>query len=225
MNTLKNKSFWYVMLLSLIGIWLRLIFINKPDGLWNDEYVSWAIATIPFSKSFWAGVASQCHMPFYYLYLKFFTSAFGNSDLMLRLTSVLPGILAIPAMYFLGKEIADKKTGILSATITAFSAFLIYFSQEVRFYEILFLFSALLIIYALKFIKNQSKNNFILLLITNFLVMFTHTLGFIFVFFNIIFVSYMMQKTSEKLRPRMKSLWISFIVAGAIFAPLTLRIL
>ena len=130
MTFLKKKNFWIIAGLALIGLWLRLIFINKPEGLWNDEYTSWAIASLPlFSKSFWAGIASQCHMPFYYLYLKIFIRFFGNSDTMLRLTSVLPGILSIIAMYFVGKEFKDEKLGVLTSTITSFSAFLIYFSQ------------------------------------------------------------------------------------------------
>ena len=34
----------------ILGIILRLIFIDKPDGLWNDEYVSWMIAAAPFNQ-------------------------------------------------------------------------------------------------------------------------------------------------------------------------------
>src|SRR5574344_999918 len=138
MKLLKNKNFWILSAITLIGLALRLIFINKPDGLWNDEYVSWSISVIPFSHSFWHEMLSQCHMPFYYLSLKFFTHFFGSSDGILRLTSVIPGVLAIPMMYFLGKELKDSKTGITASAITSVSAFLIYFSQEVRFYEILF---------------------------------------------------------------------------------------
>lgn len=83
----------------ILGIILRLIFIDKPDGLWNDEYVSWMIAAAPFNNGFISAVKSQCHMPFYYLYLKFFMTLFGQSDLLLRLTSVFAGILSIIAMY------------------------------------------------------------------------------------------------------------------------------
>ena len=96
--------------ITLIGLILRLTFLNKPEGLWNDEYVSWMVASTPFGEGFWNAVLKQCHMPFYYLYLKPFT---GCSDLVLRLTSVIPSVIAIPVMYLVGKEYS-KKTGILA---------------------------------------------------------------------------------------------------------------
>ena len=85
----------------LVGFILRLSFINKPEGLWNDEYVSWYVANTPFREGFWQEVLKQCHMPLYYLLLKPFASC---SDIVLRLTSVVVGVLAIFAMYFAGKE-------------------------------------------------------------------------------------------------------------------------
>lgn len=177
-----------MLFLLALGTWLRLIFIDKPDGLWNDEYVSWYVASIPYGKTFWQAVFAQCHMPLYYFYLKFFIHFLGNSDLMLRLTSVLPGVLSIVSMYFVGKDLKDEKSGILCAAITSISSFLIYFSQEVRFYELLFLFSSLVLLFTLKLIKKQSVLNIIFFVIFNLLVIFTHTLGFIFVFFNLIFI-------------------------------------
>ena len=155
------KNFAKIFLIIILGIALRLIFINKPDGLWNDEYISWMIAATPFSGGFIDAVKSQCHMPFYYLYLKFFMTLFGQSDLLLRLTSVFAGVLSIPVMYFIGKE-NDENTGLTCAGITAISSFLIYYSQEVRLYSVLFLFSALSLLYTIKCIKNPIKKNFIL---------------------------------------------------------------
>ena len=84
----------------IAGLLLRLICIDKAEGLWNDEYISWFIASQPFTKEFWEAVYSQCHMPFYYLYLKFVMSVFGQSDLVLRLSSVFTGLCSIVAMYF-----------------------------------------------------------------------------------------------------------------------------
>lgn len=185
---LKKKTVWLMLFLFVLGTWLRLIFIDKPDGLWNDEYVSWYVASIPYGKAFWQAVFAQCHMPFYYFYLKFFIHFWGNSDLVLRLTSVLPGVLPIISMYFVGKELSNRKIGVLCAAITSLSSFLIYFSQEVRFYSLLFLFSSLVLLFTLKLLKEQKLSNIIFFTIFNLLVIFTHTLGFIFVFFNLIFV-------------------------------------
>lgn len=197
MTIIKNKTFWLMLFLVVLGMALRLIFIDKPDGLWNDEYVSWAVASIPLGKGFWSAVFAQCHMPFYYFYLKFFMYFFGQSDLLLRLTSVFAGVLSIIPMYFIGKEFKDEKLGVLCAAITSLSSFLIYFSQEVRFYALLFLFSALALLFTLKLIKEQTTKNIIGFIISNLLIIFTHAIGFIFVFLNLIFVGLYLSKNKE----------------------------
>ena len=132
-----NISIFYIAIITLIGTILRLIGFYKAGGLWNDEYVSWYISSIPIGKGFIHGILTQCHMPFYYIYLKFIT-LFSNSDILLRRSSIIPGIIAIPAMYIVGRE-KNKLTGVMCALFTALSSFLIYYSQEVRFYSLLFL--------------------------------------------------------------------------------------
>lgn len=205
----------------ILGLVLRLIFINKPDGLWNDEYISWMIASTPFADGFVQAVKSQCHMPFYYLYLKFFMTLFGSSDLLLRLTSVVAGILSVIAMYFVGLE-KDKKTAYTCARFTAISSFLIYYSQEVRFYSVLFLFSAMCLLYTLRCINYPNKKNFILCALFNFLILFTHTIGFVFVFFNLIFLSFNLYNRFKKV---VITVWISLFAGGILLAPLVLKIL
>lgn len=205
-----------IITIVIIGLILRLICIDKPDGLWNDEYVSWLIASTQ-QNGFWDAVKSQCHMPFYYLYLKFFMTFFGKSDLMLRLTSVFAGMLAIPAMYFLGKE-KNKQTGYICAGFTAISSFLIYYSQEVRLYSVLFLFSALCMLFTLRLIKNPNKKNIILCILFNFLILFTHTIGFVFVFFNLIYISINNKKTAPYI-------WSALALCSIITAPLAYKIM
>jgi len=170
----------------LLGLFLRLTFIIKPEGLWNDEYVSWMVASVPFEEGFWQAVIKQCHMPLYYLYLKPFT---GCSDVILRLTSVVPSVISIFIMYLVGKEYS-KKIGLLAGTITSVLSFLIYYAQEVRFYSLLFLFSALSLLFTIRLIKNQNKNNVCGYIFSNLLILFTHVLGIIYLFFNVSYVVY-----------------------------------
>ena len=214
------KKYLYLLGIVIFGLILRLICINKADGLWNDEYVSYMISAKPFFNGFLDGIKSQCHMPFYYLYLKFFMSVFGQSDILLRLTSVLAGVAAIPVMYFVGKE-KDNTLAYLCSGFTAISSFLIYYSQEVRLYSILFLFSALSLLYTIKIIKNPVRKNFILYILFNFLILFTHTIGFVFVFFNLIFLSLNLY---EKFKDVIKKVWICAFIGGLILSPLVINV-
>ena len=176
----------------LLGLLLRLSYIVKPEGMWNDEYVSLYVASTPFLKGFWQEVVKQCHMPLYYVYLKPFT---GLSDTILRLTSVIPGVLAIPLMYAVGRE-HSKRCGYYAAMITSVLSFLIYYSQEIRFYSLLFLFSALSLLFTIRYLKYGDKKNFVLYLLSNVLILSTHIIGAIYVFFSFLYVMYRKKKFS-----------------------------
>ena len=203
-----------LLFITIIGLLLRLSFINKPEGLWNDEYVSWYIANTPFNAGFWEEVFRQCHMPFYYLYLKPFAQ---YSDLILRLTSIIPGVIAIPIMYLVGGEFS-KKTAIYSATITSVLSFLIYYSQEVRFYSILFLFSSICLLFTIRIIKRSSKLNIIGYVLSCALILSTHVLGGIYVTFNTIYIIYKKKKIDVRII-------VLFILITCFLYPLGVNIL
>ena len=210
-----------VSLLTLFGLYLRLIGIDKPQGLWNDEYISWFVASHSFNNGFLREILAQCHMPLYYLYLKCCMFFGGSSDLFLRVTSVVPGVLAIIVMYFVGLQ-NNKKTGVICALFTAVSSFLIYYSQEVRLYSLLFLLSAFALLYFLRFMKNKTWTNLGGLVLFNFLIIFTHTIGFVFVFFQLVGLSVLLFKEYKK---QLLSIWFGVILLGSICIPQVVKIL
>jgi len=182
-----------VFFILLLGLFLRLTYIDKAEGLWNDEYVSWMVSATPFNQGFWSELLKQCHMPLYYIYLKPFS---GCSDLILRLTSLVPSVLAIWVMYLVGKEYS-KKTGIFAASITSVLSFLVYYAQEVRFYSILFLFSSLALLYTIRLLKENNFKNLSGYIVSSLLIICTHILGIIFVFFNTIYIIYKYKKLTK----------------------------
>lgn len=209
-----------LILITVLGFGLRLIGLNKTQGLWNDEYVSWMIASKPLGADFVHGILSQCHMPFYYLYLKFFMHFGGSGDLFLRATSVLAGVLSIIVMYFVGLQ-HSKKTATICALFTSISSFLIYYSQEVRIYSLLFLISALTLLYLLRFLKNKTWTTLGGLILFNFLIIFTHTIGFAFVFFELIALTILLFKEYRK---QLLTVWFGILVLGGICLPQVIHI-
>ena len=176
----------------LLGFLLRISNIVKPEGMWNDEYVSWYVASFPINNGFWQEVVKQCHMPLYYIYLKPFT---GMSDTILRITSLIPGVIVIPIMYLVGKEYS-KKVGYYAAILTSILSFLVYYSQEIRFYSLLFLFSSLSLLYVIRYLKNSDKINLIGYILSSVLILSTHIIGAIYVFFTFLYLIYKKRKFS-----------------------------
>jgi hypothetical protein len=79
-----------LILILLLGLVLRLWNLNKPEGLWNDEYITYSIASLKFNTDFFEAIKRNCHAPLHYFYLKIWMLVFRNSDFMLRLSSLVP---------------------------------------------------------------------------------------------------------------------------------------
>ena len=215
----NNRIYLNIFLITLAGLFIRLYDLDKAGGLWNDEYISWFISNRPFCGDFFEQMFKNCHMPLYYFYLKFWIAIFGNSDYLLRFSSVLVGTLSIPVMFLVGKQLNNEKTGLLCSALTAFSGFLIYFSQEVRFYSLLFLFSALLLLFSLKLTENQSKFNYFIFFALSTLIMLTHTIGFVFVILNCIGLFWYLNKQGKFSLKSVIPFLIGVLAVMSVFFP------
>ncbi len=217
----KKKVFLIICTILALGILLRLINLNKPEGMWNDEYLTWEIAKAAFPYEFFQAIMKNCHAPLHYIYLKIWMYFFSDSDYSLRMSSLVPGVLSIVVMYFAGRKLGKKASdtaGITAAAFCAISAFLIYFSQEVRIYSLLFLLSAINVICAINTMENPDKKNCCFFALASLLVMLEHTIGFVFVFFSVCGVIFFADK-NKKFRKYIAS---ALLIALIVFIPVAI---
>ncbi|HVS19127.1 MAG TPA: glycosyltransferase family 39 protein [Planctomycetota bacterium] len=81
----------------------------------------------------------HAHPPLYYWIL--YGLARWNGDLqVLRMTSLVPGVLCVPAMYFLVRSLAGKRAALCSAFLVALSPGGLFLSQVIRPYSMQLLF-------------------------------------------------------------------------------------
>jgi uncharacterized membrane protein/uncharacterized protein (DUF2141 family) len=122
----------------LYSIALSAIFINSVIGishetLWYDESYSAAIINHSISD-IWVIAGSDSHPPLYFILLKFFCFIFGQSELSLRLFSVLGTMLLSSLAFGPVARIFNKSTSFVYLfLIFTVPAFLTY-SQEARMY-------------------------------------------------------------------------------------------
>ncbi len=89
------------------------------------------------------------------------------------------GIAGILAMFFLGKEAKDERVGWIAALITCFSFIHILFSQEVRFYSLLFFSSAASYLFFIRAIKGRRVLDFSMYIVSTILLLYTHYFGLV----------------------------------------------
>ena len=202
------------LIIVVLGLYFRIIPYEHIQGLWNDEYVGWFISQKPLLQPFIKAMLEQCHLPLYYVFLKIYTSIFGNSDVVLRSSSTIIGLISIVTMFFVGKT-KSKTLGFVCAFFTAVSGFLIYYSYEVRPYVLIFLLSALSLLFTLRLFEEINKKNLFWYLFFNILILLTHTLGFIYVLTNLIIVAMFLKENKPKYATNI------FLTVGVFFLLIT----
>lgn len=211
-----DKSIFILLLIiaTFSALILRLINIDYPTGLWFDEMLSLTAAkqSFPFGITHWLCV-NDVHLPFYFYILHFWMNLFGDGDITLRFLSVLFGVLNVLVIYMLGKEMESEKTGIVAAFFVAINSFLIYYSQEVRFYSLIPLLASLSILFATKTFKKPDTKHLTGLVIINIFLIFTYPLAIIFAAFEVvIFGLYIFKNNKSVLNKFLITQMIPFLI-------------
>ena len=131
----------------LLFFFLRIYKIGTHD-LWYDE-----VATVGYAQYPW----SNWNAPLYWIVLHFWIKLFAVSEFTLRLPSALFSFLSLIIIFLLGKELFNKKTGIIASVIMGLSPFHLWYAQEARDYSMV-LFLGLLSNWL--FYKTLRKSNF-----------------------------------------------------------------
>ena len=163
-----------IIIVTILGLIMRLIL--STQSFWLDEGASLMAARISFTE-FFEYLKADFHPPLYYLFLKLWHPLAGNTEWLIRLPDILIGTASIYLVYLLGKSIFGKnsKIPLLMAIFLTLNPFHIYYTQELRMYN-LSTFFVLLSWLALL------KNKYIFVGIANFLSIFTfYGAGFNFV--------------------------------------------
>lgn len=133
-----------LLLILLLALVLRLVNLGERN-FWYDEAFAVLFAEKgPLAMLYGTlapvtGGASDIHPLFYYTTLFGWMYALGQDPFIVRLWSVIPGILTIYVMYLLGHDLFGKSTGLAVAFITAVAPFHVQYSQEARMYSLLVL--------------------------------------------------------------------------------------
>lgn len=85
----------------------------------------------------------------------------------------------------------------------------------------LFLFAALSLWFTVRLVKNTNIKNIIFLTLANLLVIFTHTIGFVYVFFNLVYISFKLFKDYKKVIIKLWSIAAVIVLAAS---PLIIKI-
>ncbi len=198
MLRLKNENI-YLFSIILLAFFLRLNSLNY-SSYWLDELFSIAFSHPKNSfKDVLTLTLEDVHPPLYQLSLWLWYKIFGLSEVSGRALSVLIGTLLIPVIYLFSKEFFDKYSSLFISFIFATNSFLISYSQEVRSYQLYFLFSLFSFLFLYRFLIYKNRKELYLYWITTILWIYTHYYSFFMILVQFLFVlSYLILFEKEK---------------------------
>ncbi len=121
----------------IVAAALRLYRLDA--GLWLDEVLTYRGASQSLIEAY------LHRTQFLYYVLAHFTLRVGDTEVMLRLPSVLAGLAGVAALYGLARKASGSSVAFLAAMMLAISPYHIDKSQEARFYAFVILANLLMV--------------------------------------------------------------------------------
>lgn len=160
-------------LILALGVFLRIPNLN--ESLWFDELDATHIWLGNLTQT-WKYSLGGAHLPMHLYFMFFWGRLFGDSEISVRMPSMISGILSIALAYYIVLKHADKKTALLTAFFLAVSPVHIWYSQEARHYAGLLFFLLLLAFsyYRLSEAPGRSLRWYLVYSVSLFFIVFSH---------------------------------------------------
>ncbi len=136
------SSRWRVIGITLLATVLRLCQLGVKS-FWFDECFTRLATLAPLGDSLGALLVAGIYSPLYFLLLRPVVALAGASEYSFRFLSAAFGVLAVPAIYQLGRKLMGHDGGIVVALLLAVCPFHIWYSQDARMYAPMAFFSVL----------------------------------------------------------------------------------
>ena len=126
----------FILAIVIVGVLIRFFQLGR-ESLWFDESLSVLFASLPLPISIHTMLQEGLqHSPLFYLLLRPFAS--GNPiESSVRALPAIAGILAIPLIAVLGKDLFSPRTGLIAASLLTLNPFHAWYSREARMYSLL----------------------------------------------------------------------------------------
>lgn len=154
---------WILGITTILGTILRLYHLGYHD-FWLDEAVIYQIANTSWGDIFLENATRNSAPPLYVILVKI-VSIFQTTETALRSISAIAGICAIPAIYYLGKQLFSRPVGYLASLVLAIAPSQITYSQELREYSLSVLVGILIIITFYNYYRKPDRNSIIWLIL------------------------------------------------------------
>ncbi len=163
------------------------------SSFWYDEIISVQSASLDFGHikhvSEW-----DKNPPFYYYCLSVWIKLLNDSEFTVRLLSVIFSSLAAGTLFLLANNYFNKTTAVISSLLFLSSNILFYYSHEARAYSLVLLLALISTYLYFSFKENSTLKTILLLGLINFLLIYTHYIAGLVLFFQTLLIFFFFDK-------------------------------
>jgi mannosyltransferase len=173
----RSRAFWILAGLVATGAALRFATLGVQSYHHDEIVTASRVLRVGFGHAMDAVGFSESAPPLYYALAWIWTQITGTGPWGLRSLSALAGVATIPVAYLVGRELRQRRTGLLAAALVAVNPMLIWYSQEARAYALLVFFCALSLLYCVRALRvggEHDKRNLVLWGVFSALALATH---------------------------------------------------
>jgi len=167
------------------GFFLRVHELGR-ESLWLDEGYMWVVVVNTSLRDVvMAMLPLNSTTPLGYVIIWLTVPLFGLTEFSLRMSSALIGLLVVPVVYRLGREMFSGRVGVLAGACIALMPFLVWFARDAKPYAAYLLFSALAMWGFWRFAQGRGKA---LLIIASMAWYLSHYLSALFAYAQAMFI-------------------------------------
>jgi len=207
-----RKEYLYIALFLLIASGLHFYYTPYPS-LWIDESLTVNVTHLPNGQLMDNLLTFQAHPPSFYFLIKSWRILFGDSESALRSPSFVFFLLTVIATYFFAKELFGERVAKFSLLFSSTSHFLIFFSHQVRPYEMLAFIGVASFYFFTRMLKKFSPKAALGYLFFSILGFYTHY-WFVLAFLAQGFIILVLWRNIE-----FKKIFLTMFFAGLSFLP------
>ena len=147
------------------------------ESMWGDEVWSlWAVRD--GWGPLWARLAGDVHPPLYFLLLRGWTLAVGETPFAARYFSAGAGIVALAFTYALGRHLFDRATALIALIWLGSGGLWLYYTSETRMYTLVIALATLAMWCFWQWLQRpQTPTTIFALVLANSALLYTHYAG------------------------------------------------
>lgn len=220
LNFIRNNNIIILIFILILSAYLR--FRNLTfDSFWLDELFSMDFSAPDKSFSEMLKLTLEdVHPPLYQFLLWLWLKMFSFTEFSARSLSAILGIGTVLVAYYFTKEFYKEKIALAVSFLFSINIFLIFFSNEVRSYQLTILLCMLSYLFLYKTVLTKKRKNLYLYWFITILWMYTHYYSFFIILSQLFFICIYMFSFETNVKKLLKIVFQTILIFILSISPL-----